>query len=291
MSDNWNAIRQSLKSIKASAAVLLCACLFGFIEYLMWGRTHWEEGAFLLALLFLGAYDQLCHTLQSSPTARSRITSWILLILAGAIMLLSSRLPAEKLDMGHTFCKNFAIFLLATALSLRFDGAKPALSLFPLFLLAIVIMPLYEYLILECSYPMRLISTAASAFLARLFMVPVDFEGTTLIWNDQAITITDACSGISMLSLLFFLEYLIARKSNMPTWKKWCWASLLLIWVIIGNALRQLLTFALFTVMGEKVFEQTPHFLLGCLFVIVTSLFIWFSSLLFNFGHKPQESE
>ena len=99
MSDNWNAIRQSLKSIKASAAVLLCACLFGFIEYLMWGRTHWEEGAFLLALLFLGAYDQLCRPQQSSPTARSRITSWILLILAGAIMLLSSRLPAEKLDM------------------------------------------------------------------------------------------------------------------------------------------------------------------------------------------------
>lgn len=291
MSENWNAIKQNLQAIKGSTVVLFCACLFGIIEYSLWGRTHWEEGALLLALLFLGAYDQLRRPMSSAPTKQSRIASWILLIAAGLLMLLSSRLSAEELGMGRTLCKNSAIFLLASALSLRCDGAKTALSLFPLFLLAIVILPLYEYLLLEFSYPMRLVSTAASAFLARLFMVPVTFEDTTLFWNDQAITITDACSGISLLSLLFFLEYLIARKSESPAWKKWSWASLLLIWIIIGNALRQLLTFGLFTIMGEKVFEQTPHFLLGCLFIVVTSLLIWFSSLFFNFDNNPQEKE
>ena len=291
MNENWNAIRQNLQAVKGSVAILFCACLFGIIEYCLWGRTHWEEGALLLALLFLGAYDQLRRPMSSAPAKQSRIASWILLIVAGLFMLLSSRLSAEELGMGRTLCKNSAIFLLASALSLRCDGAKPALSLFPLFLLAIVILPLYEYLLLEFSYPMRLVSTAASASLARLFMVPVTFEDTTLFWNDQAITITDACSGISLLSLLFFLEYLIARKSKSPAWKKWCWASLLLIWIIIGNALRQLLTFGLFTIMGEKVFEQTPHFLLGCLFIVVTSLLIWFSSLFFNFDSKTQENE
>lgn len=291
MSENWNDISQNLQLVRGSVVVLFCACLFGIIEYCMWGRTHWEEGALLLALLFLGAFDQLRRPMKSTPTKTCHIASWILLIVAGFVMLLSSHLSAEELGMGRTLCKNSAIFLLASALSLRIDGAKTTLSFFPLFLLAIVILPLYEYLLLEFSYPMRLVSTAASAFIARLFMVPVTFEDTTLFWNDQAITITDACSGISLLSLLFFLEYLIVRKSESPAWKKWSWASLLLIWIIVGNALRQLLTFGLFTIMGEKVFEQTPHFLLGCLFIVVTSLLIWFSSLFFNFDNKPQEKE
>lgn len=291
MSEHWNAIRQNLKSVKASVVVLFCACLFGIIEYWLWGRTHWEEGAFLLALLFLGAYDQLRRPMMPAATKASRISGWLLLIAAGFVMLLSSCLTTEELNMGRTLFKNCAIFMLACALSLRFNGAKTAITFFPLFLLAIIILPLYEYILLEFSYPMRLVSTAASAFLARLFLVPVSFEGTTLFWNDQAITITDACSGISLLSLLFFLEYLIARKSEAPAWKKWCWASLLLIWVIVGNALRQLLTFGLFTIMGEKVFEQTPHFLLGCLFIVVTSLLIWSSSLFFNFDNKQQGKE
>ena len=291
MSEAWNAIRQSLRLVKASAIVLLCACLFGCIEFLLWGRTHWEEGAMLMALLFLGIYDQLRRPMQSLPTNRSRIFGWALLVFAASVMLLSSRMRAEELGMMCTLCKNFAVFLLATALSLRFDGTRAAISLFPLLLLAVVIIPLYEYLLLEFSYPMRLVSTAASAFLARLFTMPVLYEGTTLFWDDQAITITDACSGISLLSMLFFLEYIIARNVHAPAWKKWCWASLLLIWIIIGNALRQLLTIVLYKAMGEKVFHKTPHLLLGCFFIIMTSLLIWFSSFLLVFDSKPQETE
>ena len=290
---SWNAIRQNLHTVKTSAAILLCACIFGIVEFIMWGRTHWEEGAMLLALLLLGAYDQLRRPLQSAPTARCRIAGWCLLLLAGAAMILSSRLASENgnEDMWRTLCKNIGLFLLATALSMRFDGAKTALSFLPLLMLSTVILPLYEYLLLEFSYPMRLVSTAASALLLRLFMVPVDYEGTTFFWNNQAIAMTDACSGISLLSLLFFLEYLIARKVAAPAWEKWCWASLLLIWIVIGNALRQLLTFALFQIIGEKVHEQTPHFLLGCLFIVITSLLIWFSSFLFQLDARQQEKE
>ena len=288
MSEACSAIRQNLRNVRTSAIVLLCACLFGTVEFLLWGRTHWEEGILLLALLLLGSYDQLLSPKQSAPTRQSRFASWILLVLGVVAMLLSSSQSDDELNIGRTLFKNCAMLMLATALTLRFDGVKNALSFFPLLLLAIVILPLYEYLLLEFSYPMRLVSTAASAFFAHIFMMPVGFEGTTLFWNDQAITITDACSGISLLSLLFFLEYLIARKATSAAWKKWCWASMLLIWIIIGNALRQLLTISLFAVMGEKVFQQTPHFLLGCFFIVITSLMIWFSSLLFHLEDKHQ---
>jgi exosortase/archaeosortase family protein len=112
----------------------------------------------------------------------------------------------------------------------------------------------------------------------RLCTVQVISDGTTLLWGTQVISITDACSGISLLSFLALLEYLIVRSIDTAVWKKWCWSSLLLLWIILGNALRLLLTFVLYAVMGDAVFERMPHFLLGCFFIVITSLLIWFSS-------------
>ena len=264
--------------------MLLCATLFGMVEFLLWGRAHWEEGGLLLALLLLAFFDRLKAPFSHCPTPRVRLVSWGVLLVAVGVMLLASCLPGEKglHDFGKALCKNGALFVVALAISLHFDGVRTALSLLPLYLLAIIVLPLYEYLLLEISYPLRLVSTAAASYLLRLCTIAVSYEGTTLFWNDQAISITDACSGISLLSFMFFLEYLIVRRIQAPVWRKWCWSSMVLIWIIVSNALRQLLTFALFTVMGEKVHEQTPHFLLGCVFVIVASLLIWFSSFLFE---------
>ena len=107
MNEAWNAIRQNIRLVKTSAIVLLCACLFGGIEFILWGRTHWEEGAMLMALLLLGIYDQLRRPMQSLTTNRSRIGGWAMLVLAGLFMLLSSRLRAEELGMVCTLCKNF----------------------------------------------------------------------------------------------------------------------------------------------------------------------------------------
>ncbi|MBR4675599.1 MAG: exosortase/archaeosortase family protein [Victivallales bacterium] len=290
--DSWCTIRQNLRVVKSSAGILLCAILFGLVEFLLWGRAHWEDGLLLLALLLLASFDQFKIKLSHNITLHARLYSWGILLIAGGLMLLASCHSSEdgSHELGRALCKNGAFFLLALAISMRFDGVKTALSFLPLYLLSIVILPLYEYLLLEISYPMRLVSTAAACYLLRICAVTVSFEGTTLFWNDQAISITDACSGISLLSFMFFLEYLIARKIQAPSWKKWCWSSMVLIWIILANALRQLLTFLLFTVMGEKVHEQTPHFLLGCFFIVAASLLIWFSSFLFQMDSPKQDA-
>ncbi len=289
--DNWCIIRQNICAVRTSASILLGAVFFGLIEFLLWGRAHWEEGLLLLALLLLASFDLFKASLSSCPTRRTRLAAWGMLLIAGGLMLVASSLSVanDSHDLSRGLCKNGAFFLLALAISMRFDGLNTSLSFLPLYLLAIVILPLYEYLLLEISYPMRLVSTATACYLLRICAVAVTYEGTTLFWNDQAISITDACSGISLLSFMFFLEYLIARRIQAPAWKKWCWSSLVLIWIILANALRQLLTFVLFTVMGEKVHEQTPHFLLGCFFIVVTSLLIWFSSFLFQMDSPKQD--
>ena len=288
--DKWRVPYHNLCTARASAVVLVLAILFGVGEFLLWGRSHWEDGVLLTVLLLLASYDRFNTALDHSPTLRSRMTGWGLLVVAGGLMVLASRLSVDDAhDLARALCKNGALLLVSLAITMHYDGFKTSLALFPLYLLGIVILPLYEYLLLEISYPMRLVSTAAASWLLRLCTVAVSYDGTTLFWNDQAISITDACSGIALLSFLYLLEYLIARKCQAPAWWKWCWSSLVLIWIILSNALRQLLTFLLFAVMGEKVHEETPHFLLGCVFIVVASLLIWFSSFIFQLDAPKQE--
>ena len=179
--------------------------------------------------------------------------------------------------------------MLTLAILLRQDGFPAAGKCLPLLLLAVVILPLYELLLLEFSYPLRLLSTWISVILLNLCSYRVNYDGTSLFWENQTLSITEACSGISLLSLFFLIEYLIAQPLEIASWKKWCWSSLILIWVTLGNAFRLLLTFVLYRFLGERVFEARIHFLLGCFFVVITSLLIWFSSYLFKLDQHPSE--
>ena len=286
-------LRKNFLAAKASASLLIAAILFGSIGYLLWARAHWEEGAFLLALLLLSSFDlENSPVLTSKPSRCSHVLSWLILLCAFLGLLFSWQthaVPFSNQDFSRLLYKHGALLLLAFAIALRFDGTRTAFTFFPRLLLGFVILPLYEVILLEISYPLRLLSTSVTVLVLRLCSVQVISDGTTLHWGTQVISITDACSGISLLSFLALLEYLIARPIDTAAWKKWCWSSLLLFWIIIGNALRLLLTFALYAVMGDAVFERMPHFLLGCFFIVVTSLLIWFSSFALSKDIHPQE--
>ena len=273
--------------------MLALAILFGGVEFILWGRTHWEDGVPLLVVLLLASYHLLKAPLSSVASKPSRVTGWAMLALAAGAMaasafLFQAPLPGHR-ELVPMLGKNGAILLLTMAILLREDGFPAAGKSLPLLLLAVLILPLYELLLLEFSYPLRLLSTWVSVILLNLCSYHVHSDGTTLLWGNQTLSITDACSGISLLGLFFLVEYLIAQPLGIASWKKWCWSSLLLIWVTLGNALRLLLTFFLYRFLGERVFEARIHFLLGCFFVVITSLLIWFSSFLFKLDQHPSE--
>ena len=166
--------------------------------------------------------------------------------------------------------------------TLRQDGFPVALRFFPLHVHAIVILPLYEYILLEFSYPLRLVSTQVSVWLMRCLGLNVRCDGPSLLFDGQVLSITDACTGIGLLGMLFFLAYWIVRKIRSEAWKKWCWSLLVILWIILANALRLLMTFLLYQVCGQKVFERELHFLLGCFFIVAASLFTWSSAMIFQ---------
>ncbi len=281
ISEYFESIRKNFAECPVSMVALVCSIVLGCVEYLFWGRTHLEDGIPLIILLLLASFDQMQKPTHSTPTSTSRLVGWISLAIALATMA-ATFFTDKNGGFLSAFLRNCAILFIVFGFTLRLNGFKPTTQFLSLFILAILVIPFYEYLLLEFSYPLRLVSTAVSASILKLCTIPVDYDGTSMLWNGQVITITDACSGISLLGLLFFLEYLIARSIKSSQWKKWCWGSLVLIWIIIGNALRLLVTFLLFRVVGQHVFERELHLTLGCFFVIVTSLMIWFSSYIFS---------
>ncbi len=260
--------------------------LFGCVEYVLWGRSHLEDGIPLVALLLLAAYDQLRKPLQPKRIAASEAAGWMLLLLSlavgGWIWAGGGRQDGESQRLLPIVCKNAALLGVAVAVTLRQDGFPVALRFFPLHVHAIVILPLYEFILLEFSYPLRLVSTQVSVWLMRCLGMNVRCDGPSLIFDGQVLSITDACSGIGLLGMLFLLAYWIVRPIRSEAWKKWCWSLLVILWIILANALRLLLTLLLYQICGHKVFERELHFLLGCFFIVAASLLTWCSSMIFQ---------
>ena len=282
----WAELRANAANCPATHAILAAAALFGVIGFLAWCRPYLEDGAFLMILLGLAIWNLLKIPPVSHATPNHRRASWLLLTVAAAAMagaaVLSHGLPDGQRELQPLLCKHAALLCLATAVILRKDGLAAAAKALPPLALAILVLPLYELLLLEFSYPLRQLSTLVSVGVLNLCAFHVEFDGTSLFWGDQTLSITEACSGISLMGLFVLLEYLIVRPLRTDAWKKWGWGSLLVLWVTLGNALRLLLTFVLFRVIGERVYAPRPHFLLGCFFVVTTSLRIWLSSFVFK---------
>ncbi|MEG2075825.1 MAG: archaeosortase/exosortase family protein, partial [Victivallaceae bacterium] len=162
------------------------------------------------------------------------------------------------------------------------DGRKTLYALTPALTLGMVVIPLNEILTLAISYPLRLISTFMTAGILNFFTDAVSRDNTILYLGKQPVAITDSCSGVTQLGVLLFFAYLLLRKNNSPWFLKLIWLLLLLPWILIANTIRLLLTTGLYYAWGDKAFSNTPHIILGFLFVITATLLMWFSRKLID---------
>ncbi|MBR0459490.1 MAG: hypothetical protein IJJ26_09660, partial [Victivallales bacterium] len=135
-------LRKNFLAAKASASLLVAAILFGTIGYLLWGRAHWEEGASLLALLLLASFDQeTSPALSSTPSRRSHVFSWLILLCAflGLLFSWQTHVSSSNQDFSRLLYKHGALLFLAFAIALRFDGTRTAFTFLPLLLLGFVL--------------------------------------------------------------------------------------------------------------------------------------------------------
>lgn len=275
-------------------AVVLCLCLaLGGAEAILWGRTAPDDLFPLCAMLLLLFYDHFMRTWPGTvASGGTRTGAWCVLLAAAAAMVSGialgkcSALQADgqlSQSMGGNApmaLRNVSLALLAVSAMLYGSGWRMAACHWILPTVSLVILPFYELLLLEFSFPLRLLSTNIAVAFLRLLSFKVSSNGTTLFWHGNELAITDACSGMSLLGLLLFIAYWLIRKISAPAWQKCCWFSMLLLWILLANTLRLLLTLFGYMLWGEIIFSSMPHFLLGCFFVIVSSLLLWFSGVL-----------
>ncbi len=210
---------------------------------------------------------------QSGSLLRARIAAWLLM----GLVPLALQLPTGGNFQLDTLT---ALLLTAFAVILFHNGFAGFLRFLPVLLLTLVIIPIQEHLLLVLSYPLRLISTILTVETFQLFGCEVTSVLTTIRVKGSDIAITDACSGISQVTVLMLLGYIIVvwRHSRL-FYAALHYASLVPV-VIFANTVRLFLTILLFYAIGEKAFDNLYHSSLGFFFVIfATALFYWIGAL------------
>ncbi len=252
------------------------ALLIGAIQGMRSTSGHWENLLIIGAIIALMGWDsrhRMSPSRESVP-ARERLLAWVALALAPCFLLIHG---AAVMDLNA----NVILLLLAFALCAFQRGARTALWSLPPLLLALVAMPLQEFIYLSFSYVLRLLSTILCCETLQLFNASVSYYHTTISVGEASIAITDACSGISQLFALFLLSYLILRRRH----RQLRWAllhySLLLPVVVLANALRLIITIVLFERIGNVIFTDPFHILFGLLLVVVTVALMYAAGKLF----------
>ena len=272
---NNKTITQCLPCISVS----IVAFIYALIQAIKTCNGQWDGmiAAMLLglAIVYFSFIDIFTGKTQlTPPVIREQIVAWGLIILSPCIPLIFSDTVS---DLPHYL----AVALIAIGCVLFFHGTKTALKLSPALIIFCVFIPLREQIILMVSYPLRLISTIFSVEALKLFGVNIQRQLTTITLPSTQIVITDACSGIQQLEALLLVSYIIIKMQSKSTIWNICQYLFLLPIIIISNSCRIIVTILLYGVIGERVLDNSWHMGLGYCLVLLSSLLIWYSGLLF----------
>ncbi len=262
----------------------ICICIVAFAYALVQAiRTcngQWDSMVASMLLALAVVYFGLLRFLKetdavTSPSPKEKGVAWVLLAGATCLPLLFASSPTE---LPH----NIAIALFAIACMLFFHGWRPATWMAPALIIFCIFIPMREQFILMVSYPLRLISTALSVWILKLFQIPIEYHLTTIaLPGATQIVITDACSGIQQLEALLLIGYVIIHLQPKPLVWSLCQYLFLLPIIILSNSIRIVVTIILYRAIGAIVLDNTWHTTLGYCLVFACSILIWYSGSLF----------
>lgn len=294
-------LKDNLRSHTVTAVVLCLCLLLGLAETILWGRAAPDDLVPLCALLLLLSYDHFIQPWESTSKG-NRTFAWGTLLFAVAFMTIgiafakcpelqsNGQLSKSIGNNAPMLFRNFSLTLLVISVMQYQSGWNIAGKLWTLPAVALLLLPFFELMLLQFSFPLRLLSTNIAVAFLRILSFNISSNSTTMLWQGNEFAITDACSGMSLIGLLIFIAYWIIRKSSAPAWQKYCWFSLLLLWILLSNSIRLLLTLFGYMLWGDYILTSKPHLILGCIFVITNSLLLWFSNVLF-FSNNARQSE
>ena len=238
----------------------------------LWGRWtmsvwHNAHGALVPPIVAFLVYHEL-KPFRGRPAARG--SAWGFALLVPALLL-------HAIDAGmHTqLLAATSIVIALPGLSLLLIGAERTRAiLFPLVFL-VVALPIPLGMTEQIHMQLRLIATAASAWIVPALGIPVFVEGTTLHLATGPLQVSDACSGFSTLYAAGAVALLTAYST--PGWTRKAFVLLAAApLAIAANILRVVSLTALVIWEGPWVLDSFIHPLSGMLtFALALPVIFW----------------
>jgi exosortase len=134
--------------------------------------------------------------------------------------------------------------------------AVPMLVLF----LLVPVLPLFEAAL---SYPLRRLSALLAAGLLAIGPGEVRLAGTELSWGELRVSVTSACSGLTLLQNLLWVAWWTVLLRHVGFWPRCMHALLAVPAVIIANTLRVVALALGAAWFGEGILTGAPHVIIG----------------------------
>jgi exosortase len=166
----------------------------------------------------------------------------------------------------HAALALMLLSLIAALLGARMLG-RLTVPLLVLYLL-VPMLPLFEAAL---SYPMRRLSALLAAGLLSIGPGETQLTGTELAWGGLKVSVTSACSGLTLLQNLLWVAWWTVLLRHRGFWPRLGHGLLAVPAVLAANTLRVVALALGAAWYGEQILVGTPHVVIGWLAVALAA--------------------
>lgn len=260
-------------------AVLAAAFAFACWQSALQIRSEWGGAAALLILLACLLY-QTAKAAKPLPAKQAgflwhKPLGWLFVAAAFALAFLPFNGPDAP---GFAFCAWFCCALgglcIFCGVRTMLLGSVPLLGCF-------LAVPFREQIVLYLSAPFRMASTVLSVGFLQMFGMKIENDMTTIRVEGLDIAITDACSGIQQFEAMILVAFWLVMAWRRPFVWRCVHYAFLIPSIIFANAIRIILTIALYKAGFTAILNNSWHEGLGyAQVVLAVALFFLVGSLL-----------
>ena len=271
-----------LRKDRKCTAVLAVAFVFACWQSALQIRSEWGGAAALLILLACLLY-QTAKAASPLPFEKDgfpwrKPLAWLLIAASIVLVFLPRVYPdAPGLRFGALFFLSLGALCFFCGVRTMLLGAAPLLGCF-------LAVPFREEIVLYLSPPFRMASTVLSVGFLRMFGMGIENDMATIRVEGLDIAITDACSGIQQFEAMILVAFWLVMAWRRPIVWRCLHYSFLIPSIILANAVRIILTVALYKAGFKAILNNSWHEGLGyAQVVLAVGLFFLVGCLLPEF--------
>ncbi len=248
-----------------------------------WSRPEYSYGP--LVPLITGYMTLLeIHRRPVRADHGSRIVGLVVFALAIVIGL-----AGNLVEIPDIITYGFILYI--GALILLLAGTREGIRFWPGWLHLIFMLPLPQFIYLQVSTHLQIISSELGVAIIQMANIPVFLDGNVIDLGEYKLLVAEACSGLRYLFPLFSFGWLMAVLYNGPNWHKVVIFFSTIPVTILMNSFRIGMIGVLVNHFGIAQAEGFLHFFEGWIIFISCTLILyveaWLLSRFFLFG-KPR---